>query len=383
MKVDIAVCGLAHYKGFIEYISKAGLLNKFYYSHKLSTNHQKLGILPSEATNLFPKEYLIHLYGRIFRSKFRRLKDIFALIWQLQLLNHAQKHCDILDFAMHGTFLYALKRLGSNYKKFIGHPLTAHPFTKRKIIMTEAQKRGLKVPALQKDEIRMAKEQNYCDFLHVASTYVKNSYISNGFPAEKIQVIPYGAKQGLFFPKNKQNNTNKFTVLCVGNISLLKGQLYLLEAWKKLNLPNSELILVGKLTSNIIPLLDKYRNSYTHYPFIPHNKLVNLYNSADVFVLPSLNDGFGLVVAEAINCGLPVIVTSNTGAADIVNNGNNGFIIPASSSEIIAEKISFFYNNRKIGIEIKQNSLLNTNKQLKWEDYTDLLIKFYTEVLQS
>ena len=81
------------------------------------------------------------------------------------------------------------------------------------------------------------------------------------------------------------------------------------------------------------------------------NKLNYLYNTSSVFVLASLCDGFGLVVAEAMSIGLPVIVTDSTGAADLINHGENGFIVKTDSEEEISYYLKLLYND----IELEKN----------------------------
>ncbi len=81
------------------------------------------------------------------------------------------------------------------------------------------------------------------------------------------------------------------------------------------------------------------------------------YRSSTIFVLPSLEDGWGVVVSEAMACGLPVIVTEHTGAKDIVDEGINGFIIPSRDVAAIKEKIILLYNDKKLREKMSEASL--------------------------
>ena len=379
MKLDVGICGLSHYKSFVRFLSQKGILNNFFYSHKVTLTPERLGIQDKQGHNLIGRQYLVHLHGRIFGARLFRLKVLYSLIWQLQFLSLNYEVGELFEFAMHGNFLYVLKRIRKRYDKIIGHPLTAHPICFSNIINKEFAKRNKRVLFPHIGHLRMAKEQNYCDAIHVASNWVKNSYIANGFPEDKIKVIPYGANLDKFKIASRQIK-RKFTVLCVGNISLIKGQLYLLEAWKKLNLPDAELIIVGAMTSSVKGLIEPYREFFTHYSFIPHHELKEIYNQADLFILPSLNDGFGLVVLEAMACGLPVIVTENTGASDAIEDGDNGFIIPACSPEALMEKIEFFFRNRKLARRMGEASSDICQKQFTWEVYVEELEKFYSKL---
>ena len=100
-----------------------------------------------------------------------------------------------------------------------------------------------------------------------------------------------------------------------------------MKAFKELSLKNSELIIIGGLSDGK-DILSKYKGYYRYYPFMKHKELIKFYQNCDIFVLPSLLEGFAQVVIEAMACGTPVIVTDTTGSSDAVIDGKNGFIAP-------------------------------------------------------
>jgi len=75
--------------------------------------------------------------------------------------------------------------------------------------------------------------------------------------------------------------------------------------------------------------------------------LLQQYQKADVFVMPSLADSYALVVLEAMSAGLPVIISENAGTADLIENGREGFVVPIRNTREIAEKLTFLYENRE------------------------------------
>jgi len=103
---------------------------------------------------------------------------------------------------------------------------------------------------------------------------------------------------------------------------------------------------------------------------------VRLYQEADIFVLPSVDDGFGMVVAEAMAAGLPVIVTENVGPADHIEDGVEGFVGPIRNPQALAAKIKFFYDNPD---EVKKMSLASLKKSRFFspEAYVERMIKAY------
>lgn len=108
---------------------------------------------------------------------------------------------------------------------------------------------------------------------------------------------------------------------------LRKGVQYLLEAWKQLAWRDAELWLVGRVMADCAPVLRHYADlpGVTLLGYVPDQ--VNAYQTSDVLVVPSVEDGFALVVARAMACGLPVIVSNHTGAADLVQDSESGFVV--------------------------------------------------------
>jgi glycosyltransferase involved in cell wall biosynthesis len=102
----------------------------------------------------------------------------------------------------------------------------------------------------------------------------------------------------------------------------------------------------------------------------------------DVLVLPSLFEGFGLVLVEALSQGLPIIATSHTGAPDIIEDGREGFIVPIRSSEAIAEKLECLQQDRGRLETMRTNARMKAH-QLLWSDYRQRLAAWVGDVLES
>jgi len=251
----------------------------------------------------------------------------------------------------------------------------AHPVVRKELLGEEYEKCGVeKTP----DSIeRQLQEFENVDYIFVASQFAYNGFVQNGLNPNKLFKIPYGANLGLFKPIAKQDDI--FRVIFVGGLRIRKGVHYLLEAVDQLNLPNFELLLVGRCREGIKPFLERY-NNYKHVDGVPHTELYKWYSNSSVFVLPSLCDGFGMVVPEAMACGLPVIVTTNTGASDIVRDGKDGFVIPIRDVEVLQDKILFFYKNEDARVEMGRNAREHV-QQFTWERYGQRLIQHYHEVL--
>ena len=108
-------------------------------------------------------------------------------------------------------------------------------------------------------------------------------------------------------------------------------------------------------------------------------ELAELYRQGTLFVFPSVEDGFGMVVTEAMACGVPVVISDNTGARDVVEEGVNGFVVPTRDVEAIKERILLFRDNpglrETMGQAARETALNNT-----WYHYSDKLAKVYDEL---
>ncbi|ARV57699.1 glycosyltransferase [Nostocales cyanobacterium HT-58-2] len=202
---------------------------------------------------------------------------------------------------------------------------------------------------------RFSGECQQADLIVVLSQVAKQTFIDAGFPAEKIAVLTPFVDTKKFRPAVKTDST--FRTLYVGTIEPRKGVQYLIPGFLRAKIPNSELILVGGASTRVLRILIENtlsQNSHIKQEFwnFSHQDPVEVFGRASVFVLPSVEDGFGLVVLEAMASGLPVIVTSHCGAADLVEDGVNGFIVPPRDEKAIAEKLDFLAANESMRQEM-------------------------------
>jgi glycosyltransferase involved in cell wall biosynthesis len=242
------------------------------------------------------------------------------------------------------------------------------------------QDEGIKVEVIGERLLnRIFEEENIVDYIVFPSSFPKTSYLEAGFPDEKLKVNILGVDLDKFKPKSKYES-EKFRVMFIGLLGIRKGVHFLLRAWRKLNLKNAELILVGtfeKYSREIILNELRMTDNVVFLGGIDNPEVK--YRECDVFILPSIEDGFGQVVIEAMACGLPVILTKNVGAKDCVRNGVDGLIIEPFSVDSICESILFFYNNPdKIQDMGRSGSIQAQN--FTWEKYQERFIKLFEEL---
>lgn len=228
-----------------------------------------------------------------------------------------------------------------------------------------------------KNEIELA------DYAIVGSEYVKRTMIYSGMREDKIYIVPYGSTPRDYIIKDFDNYDKKLELLFVGQVNYRKGVHRLLEVIERFDETKIHLKIVGEVNDSN-ELFLKYKNDkrVTFTGLVPHSKIDEIYASSDVFVLPSLSEGMARVGIEAMNCGLPIICTENTGINDLIENSKNGFVIPISDSEALYEKINWFLINRD-KIEEMSNCAKITAHKYTWNNYYKNYSNTIYEILEK
>ncbi|SDT05747.1 YD repeat-containing protein [Mucilaginibacter mallensis] len=213
------------------------------------------------------------------------------------------------------------------------------------------------------------------------------SFVMDSLPAytnKKLIVSPFGSPE---FDKTCDESsiglksTNKpLRVLFAGSMGQRKGLADLFTAIKKINSKNVELVVMGSLLAPA----EFYRNEladFTYEAGRPNEKVLELMRSCDVFCLPSIVEGRALVMQEAMSQGLPLIITPNTGGADLIEEGETGFLVPTCSPEIIAEKISWFMDNRNRVAEMGRKAMKKATGYT-WDAYGNRIAQSITQYFE-
>ena len=166
----------------------------------------------------------------------------------------------------------------------------------------------------------------------VPSQYNVDSFTARGFPRERLLLLPRGVDTVRFSPRPNGGDPNIFRAIFVGQISCVKGIQYVLEAWRKAALPNAELTIAGEVKADAAAAIEPYRSDPSIRLKGHISDPVALYQSADVFVFPSIEEGSALVTYEAMACGLPSIVTHNAGS--LVRDGIDGYVVPLRDADV-------------------------------------------------
>lgn len=264
----------------------------------------------------------------------------------------------------------------------LNYPIAHHRFTQRYLLEEVERNPDFRDsitihrrPVWEQEQLDS--EVELADYILVGSTFVRDSFIAEGVSAEKIRVIPYGADTQLFCSGNDRlGNGDRLQLLFVGQIGQRKGISYLLKAVQSIRSRGVSLTLVGKIQGSGRGLVP-YRESFLHLPHVPHEDLATIYRKADVFVFPTVLEGMGIVVLEAMASGLPVITTPN-GPGDIVRDGVDGFLVPPRDVSAIVDRIEFLRKNPDVRREMGFNASERAQK-FTWKAYQRDVLSFLRE----
>jgi glycosyltransferase involved in cell wall biosynthesis len=186
---------------------------------------------------------------------------------------------------------------------------------------------------------RVEEEYQLADRIRVSSEWARKTMLDRGVLCEKIKVLQQPVDLEHFHPSNNPREINGPLRICfVGSLDLRKGFIYLLRALRLMDPNLVTLEIVGATGTRCCARLFAKERQGLSISAAPADPLPT-YHRAEVFVLPTLEDGSPFAVAEAMACGLPVIVTDSCGSAEWVREGHSGWIVPARQPEALAKAL--------------------------------------------
>lgn len=295
-----------------------GILSNVKSQMYLITNKEKLDLKFLEK-NFKGKKYLINNFSLILKKFFLKKLDI--------------KKEDKIIFHIHGIW----KPLGHYICKFaiknkIPYILQPHGMLEPWSLNQKKIKKKIALKLYQNDDIKYAKcliATSYQEYLNLRKLSIKNS----------IAIIPNGIKKAPNIYGIKKDKKFKY-VLFLSRIHPKKGLINLLNAWSKTKNDKWKLKIAGPGEANYLNIIKdkikslKIQNSVQYIGELNDKKKYEEYKKADLFVLPSFSENFGIVVPEALSSGLPVITTKKTPWHDLKKK-NCGWCIEANEKSLV------------------------------------------------
>jgi glycosyltransferase involved in cell wall biosynthesis len=352
-------------------------------------NNDKLGYLVTDDIffrrkyrNLFPRKLVkisyIGLFFRIILFFFKKW-DGLHLYKDYYLGRTAGKLSQIKNmslFALNGYAIHAYKFTHVSPKVvFQFHP---HAISNKKIFMDEISKHPELAESFKfEKEVKISEgklndsidEINQTDYYVTASSFTKQTLVENGADENHIFIAPYGVDTSSY-PFCERSTPKIVNFVFVGSYTERKGLYYLLNAAKQLQDEGFDFVLNMTGRANFNPdAIRKYdiKNLKLNYN-LNHDELIKLLHDSDVFVFPSLCEGFAFVIIEAMATGLPVITTTHTFGRDIISNYKEGFTIEPSSVDEIYRYMKYFILNPNKCVEMGKMAY-SKSKTITWDNF--------------
>jgi glycosyltransferase involved in cell wall biosynthesis len=198
---------------------------------------------------------------------------------------------------------------------------------------------GIETSWLNGAQIRKTlREYAEADVIYVASEYTRRTFLAEGVAADKLVRVHYETAPR-FAPPESRTDDGVFRIVFIGSITVMKGVPVLLDAFARLPAKNAELILVGGWASRgMRHYMEAQLARDPRIKVAPGDPMPHLHR-ASVCVHPTYEDGWSYAPMEALACGVPVIVTEDTGMKEKVQEGFNGYVVPTGSWEAILERL--------------------------------------------
>ncbi len=226
---------------------------------------------------------------------------------------------------------------------------------------------------------RETAEYEAADAIAVPSRFAAATFVARGVPENRLIVNPYGVDLGRFSPAPPPatGGGRRPRVLFVGRVGLRKGVPTLLEAFAGLG-GAAELHIVGPLENGIKEMLGRRPlDGVTVRGAVAGDALPAEYAAADVFCLPSIEEGFPLVLLQAMACGLPVVATDATGIGDVLTPGLEGLIVPAGDAAALRDALTGLTADADKRLAMGRAAAERVRSGLGWADYVDRAVAAY------
>jgi hypothetical protein len=220
--------------------------------------------------------------------------------------------------------------------------------------------------------LRKDLELKLADKIFVASRFTAKTLDFYKGTLAPVDIIPYG-----FPPVNKRgydkiSRSRPLKLLFVGGLSQRKGIADVFKAAEFFG-TRVELTVVGHKTGNDCPALNEALARHTWIPGLPHEQILKLMRQHDVLLFPSLFEGFGMVITEAMAQGTPVITTERTAGPDIIEDGHNGWLIEAGDTDKLIEATERLLHKPEL-IEMNGKAAIETAARRPWNLYAEQVV---------
>jgi glycosyltransferase involved in cell wall biosynthesis len=257
---------------------------------------------------------------------------------------------------------------------------SAHITAHARLLQDEERRAGVAIdqpsPWMAAREVR---EYGLCDAVMALSSFAGRTFVDQGFPSHKLTVVPLGVETAAFRPgpevadarRRRMRSGAPLRVLYVGALSYQKGMLDLSAAIHALSGSGRfQFRLVGAPMPETARLIAELRGKADVVGRVPQHELPAIYHDSDIFVFPTIQDGYAAVLAQAKASGLPIIATTNCAGPDLITPDEDGWVVPIRSPQAIIERLRLADANRDRLAEMSQR-VYETFRPRDWAEVAE------------
>jgi glycosyltransferase involved in cell wall biosynthesis len=319
----------------------------------------------------------LHFFEENLSMDFREFTQTLFSKWAAKKL--AVEGWDVI-YSFSGVAEEIFKSISKGHTLYFLVRGSSHIRTQAKLLEEEERRAGVPIDRPKAWIVaREEREYELADAVAVLSTFAKRSFLEEGFPENKLRLLPLGAQLSHFRPSENviEDRCQRIVtgqplrVLMVGTFSFRKGAVDFLKIAESLK-GTCMFRFVGKLENEVKHHFSGDQSNIEFIPRQPEFNLPSFYKWADIFLFTTIEDGFAVVLAQAQASGLPILTTTNCSGSDIIREGQTGWVLPIRDPQAFVDRLCWCDAHRS---ELAQ-MVRATYEHFKPRDWSDVADDF-------
>jgi alpha-maltose-1-phosphate synthase len=320
------------------------------------------------------------LYTRLYGPSLKTLNTVYErdVLFDRMIAKKLLKQRGEYFWGFQGSCLESLKAAKMAGKITICELAAAHAPAAVRILGEEAKLHPEWADSLDHFQFpdayfeRICNEPRVADYVIGASQFTLRTLREENIPEAKLRFLPLGFEVNRIKYSEERKPSRPLKLLYAGRVTQRKGIKYLLEAMRSFSRTDVELHVIGNVHGSG-NALKQYKDRFIFHPALSQYDLFKEYHKYDAFVLPSVFEGFGLVIVEAMAAGLPVITTANTIGPELIQGNNNGYLVPIRNVAAIEQSIAQLLEKSPDELLAMRQSARHAALQYSWGAYASRL----------
>lgn len=371
MKVIVSCIGKFHAFSLVEQLQKNGVEVTFHTAYSsikdpfLSyfVNRRDKEVISPSAIKTYP---IFALLMKLFRTKPQLVNSLFDF-WIARRVNESVADVFI---GWSGMALRSISAAKKNGMLTILERGSVHIELQNDLLINAYKTIGKQYSIEDITIERELKEYKLVEVISIPSNFCFQSFVAKGFYIDSLFVNPYGVSD--FFKPIEKSGSTSLTILYLGKLSIQKGLHLLLNSMSEilLNGFDCKFLLVGQIEEEVKLIIPANVLNSVNVDFVGHVNhydLNEIIGACDLAIVPSVQDGFAMVVPQILKVGLPVIISQNVGSEQMIQEGINGWVIKPEIQDI-SDRIEWCINNLDLVREMRER-IIKSNDFDSWEDY--------------